>query len=87
MKCTFQLKNSKFEHLRESRQHPQSICPSLNQSLAVIREMVDQVMALHPDARFLHIGCDEVYQLAECARCSARAAEFRSGTILKDNYM
>ena len=49
--------------------------------------MVDQVMALHPDARFLHIGCDEVYQLAECARCSARAAEFRSGTILKDNYM
>ena len=38
-----QLKNDAFSHLREARQHPQSICPSLNESLAVIREMVDQV--------------------------------------------
>ena len=61
------------------RRHPQSLCPSLNASLAVVREMVDQVMALHPRARFLHIGCDEVYQLAQCGRCSARAAQFRLG--------
>ena len=40
--------------------------------------LIDQVMALHPHARFLHIGCDEVYQLAQCELCSARAAQFRS---------
>ncbi|XP_061032504.1 hexosaminidase D isoform X4 [Eubalaena glacialis] len=27
--------------------------------------MIDQVMALHPGARWLHIGCDEVYYLGE----------------------
>ncbi|CAH0385394.1 unnamed protein product [Bemisia tabaci] len=28
-----------------------------------------EVMHLHKDARFLHIGCDEVFHMGECSRC------------------
>ena len=33
---------------------------------------IDQVMALHKDVKHLHIGCDEVYHLGECAPCSGQ---------------
>jgi len=26
-------------------------------------------MELHPGVRYLHIGCDEVFQMGECSRC------------------
>ncbi len=28
-----------------------------------------KVMSLHPNARFVHIGCDEVFHLGECREC------------------
>ena len=28
-----------------------------------------QVLALHHDSNYVHIGCDEVYQIGECPRC------------------
>lgn len=31
--------------------------------------MVDQVLSLHPNAKYLHIGCDEVYHLGLCPIC------------------
>lgn len=31
-----------------------------------------QVLSLHPDAGWLHIGCDEVYQLGQCPVCSEK---------------
>ena len=31
-----------------------------------------QVLSLHPDAAWLHIGCDEVYQLGQCPICSQK---------------
>ncbi len=30
------------------------------------------MIALHPESRFLHIGCDEVYQLGMCEVCTGR---------------
>lgn len=65
----FALKHERFAHLREVPELPQALCPSLNESLWLVRALVDQTMALHPGARFLHIGCDEVFQLGECERC------------------
>lgn len=31
--------------------------------------VVLQIMQVHRDTNFLHIGCDEVYHLGECSRC------------------
>ena len=34
--------------------------------------MLFQVLSLHSDASWLHIGCDEVYQIGQCPICSQK---------------
>lgn len=41
----FALKNSDFAHLREVPESPQALCPSLNASLELVQDMIDQVRA------------------------------------------
>lgn len=65
----FALKHERWSHLREVPELPQALCPSLNESMSLVRTLIDQTMAMHPGVRYLHIGCDEVYQIGECERC------------------
>ena len=66
----FILKHAEFSYLRDVVEMPESICPCDNNTMGIIREIVDQVMAVHKDAKYLHIGCDEVFHLGECHQCS-----------------
>lgn len=59
----FVLKYETFRHLREDSTTPQIICPTLEESSRLLQQMIDQVMALHPVVKYIHIGSDEVYQL------------------------
>nr|XP_058902922.1 hexosaminidase D isoform X5 [Kogia breviceps] len=61
----FVLKHEALAHLREVAIFPNTLNPHKAESLALVGAMIDQVMALHPGARWLHIGCDEVYYLGE----------------------
>lgn len=70
----FALKLPEFTDLRELPHSPQALCPSLNDSVALVAAMVEQVLRLHPGAQYLHIGCDEVYSLGQCARCERHMA-------------
>ena len=36
---------------------------------------VVQVLALHPGVRYIHLGCDEVYQLGGCGECGGCEVE------------
>ncbi|GFT14208.1 hexosaminidase D [Nephila pilipes] len=65
----FVLKLKEFRELREVDDFPQAICPSRNESFSVIESIIDQVMAMHPNIRWLHVGCDEVYHLGYCSKC------------------
>ncbi|CAH1118945.1 unnamed protein product [Phaedon cochleariae] len=65
----FALKHLDFVHLREVQGSPQALCPSRKSSLDFLSELIDQVMALHSSTRYLHIGCDEVFQMGECDIC------------------
>ncbi|XP_034234108.1 hexosaminidase D-like, partial [Thrips palmi] len=65
----FALKHAKYASIREVPDSPQALCPSNNASMDFIKVMIDQVMELHPGVRYLHIGCDEVFQMGECPRC------------------
>lgn len=56
----FVLKHEALAHLREVAPFPNTLNPHEEESLALVGAMIDQVMALHPKARWLHIGCDEV---------------------------
>lgn len=65
----FALKHSNWSKLREVPDSPQAFCPSRNGTMDFIKEMVKQVLALHPNIKYLHIGCDEVFQMGECEVC------------------
>uniref|UniRef100_A0A1B6LZF5 beta-N-acetylhexosaminidase n=1 Tax=Graphocephala atropunctata TaxID=36148 RepID=A0A1B6LZF5_9HEMI len=65
----FVLKLKEFENLREVPKYPQVICPSRNNTMPLLRSMIDDIVAMHPASRYLHIGCDEVYNLGECNQC------------------
>ncbi|XP_069678922.1 hexosaminidase D-like [Periplaneta americana] len=71
----FALKHPEFESLREVPESPQALCPSLNASMDFVEKMIEQVMEVHQGARFLHIGCDEVFQMGECRRCRSQMRE------------
>lgn len=74
----FALKLPEFRHFRELSAFPQEICPSNPDAFRVlVRELIEQVMSLHPTAKWLHIGCDEVFHLAACARCTSRKLDSR----------
>ena len=72
------LKLERYKHLREELPYPQSICPSREGSMELVRLMLSQIMELHKDSTHLHIGCDEVFQLGQCRQCVQR--------INRDNY-
>ncbi|XP_046548329.1 uncharacterized protein LOC124258300 isoform X2 [Haliotis rubra] len=61
----FVLKYPKYQHLRESTDTPQVITPVMLGSYELINKIIDQVMSLHPDSPYVHIGCDEVYELGK----------------------
>ncbi|XP_056647510.1 hexosaminidase D-like isoform X2 [Diorhabda sublineata] len=68
----FVLKHSKFKHLREYNISPSCICPSQEDSLNLIKEMIDQMLAFHTDSEYIHIGADEVWHLGQCEKCTAK---------------
>lgn len=66
------LKFQTFSHLREHQKYPQSICPSKNDSIDLIKTMIDQVMVFHQGSTdSIHIGCDEVVHLGICPQCKS----------------
>jgi len=74
----FVLKHQEFSHLRDVAEMPESVCPCHNDTMALIRMIIDQVMVEHKGARYINIGCDEVYHLGECQECmdSGRTSVF-----------
>nr|XP_023692615.1 hexosaminidase D [Paramormyrops kingsleyae]XP_023692616.1 hexosaminidase D [Paramormyrops kingsleyae] len=61
----FVLKHQQFWDLREVGYCLGTLNPNKPQSLQLVLEMVRQVLELHPDSRYLHIGADEVYLLGQ----------------------
>lgn len=65
----FVLKRPKFFEFREVARYPNVLCPSHPKSSSLIEEMVTQVMQLHSDSQWFHLGADEVWHLGQCERC------------------
>lgn len=65
------LKHVEFQHLRETKQYPNMVCPLLEDSQELVKRMITQVLDLHPHIRTLHLGGDEVFNLKDCDQCKA----------------
>ncbi|CAH0698525.1 unnamed protein product [Spodoptera exigua] len=62
----FVLKLAEFSVHRELPYNPGEICPSQPGSLELIRNMLSQPI------KYIHIGCDEVYNINDCPNCIRR---------------
>lgn len=51
------------------------ICASNEEAYAVVETMLDEIIAAHPDSRYVHLGCDETWNLLSCDQCRARFGE------------
>lgn len=82
----FVLKLDEFKSLREVPIYPQSLCPSQDKSWTLVTEIIDQVLSLHPESAWLHIGCDEVYQLGQCSVCSEKLMSANNNPNFSGGY-
>ena len=65
----FMLKHNQFKHLRAISSSKRAVCPCQNASLPILLDMAKQVIALHPNVKYLHVGGDEIYDLMKCSKC------------------
>ncbi len=49
-----------------------SLCPSKTTTPQLIREMISQVLEMHPGCRYFHLGGDEVALDPQCPHCAPR---------------
>ncbi|XP_076330430.1 hexosaminidase D-like isoform X1 [Tachypleus tridentatus] len=71
----FVLKHQKFCEMREVERFPNAMCLSHSNASNLILQILNQVLELHPDIQWLHLGADEVWHLAECLRCEEKMKE------------
>ncbi|KAK4874582.1 hypothetical protein RN001_013942 [Aquatica leii] len=81
------LKHDQWRNLREVEAYPSSICPSNSETMPLVRSMIKQIVAFHPNLQYIHIGADEVWHLGLCASCSKRLLTAKHGkaTIYLDH--
>ncbi|WP_217595236.1 family 20 glycosylhydrolase [Cohnella sp. GbtcB17] len=67
----FILKHPAYIALRETPDSVGELCPHRPGAYEMMAGILEDVAALHPDSRYLHMGCDEVWSLGECPDCRA----------------
>ncbi len=75
------LKHKEYACLREEQKKLQQWCPLHEGSLDLFRELVDDMIATHPQSKMVHLGGDETRQLGECPRCAEFASKRGKGAL------
>lgn len=72
------IRKEEFRHLQETESGEPfnlhkydcwSLCPLEKDSEKFAAEMADQIIDVHKESEYIHIGADEVYQLGTCPKC------------------
>lgn len=89
----FVLKLEEFRYLREVDTFPMALCPAKNDSFTLVTSIIDQIMMSHPQSKWLHIGCDEVFHMGYCDQCRLKDRDTiffdhvtRVATYVRDKY-
>ena len=65
------LKLPEYQHLREIPEAPGEMCPLREGAYELAASLLEETARLHPDSRYLHLGCDEVWSLGQSDECKA----------------
>ena len=65
----YALKYPQYIHLRETPGTPGEMCPLRSGSVKLAKALLSDTSSLHPESRYLHLGCDEVWSLGTSTEC------------------
>ncbi len=74
------LQHKNYRALREGSACNE-LCPLHAQSAPLIKAWIDEVIALHPRGKYLHLGSDETWNLATCPKCREHAEKDPRGKM------
>lgn len=77
----YALKHEHLSHLRERPEKQNLMCPCDPQSLELFKSLADEVIKLHPNAEWFHLGGDEARKIGRCTRCKATGKERGLGAV------
>lgn len=63
----YALSWDRYRHLAEDPDHPTMIRIDEPAAQALVGQMLEQVIAAHPDSKYVHLGLDEVHELDRAA--------------------
>ena len=69
------LRQPAYRHLEERPGDPAEACSTHPESWPLIRDFLDEIIDLHPNAPFIHCGLDETFAVGTCPRCQAARGE------------
>jgi len=82
------LKHSKWRHLREIPDSNWEFCPLKDGSYDLLFDLWDDAIEATPGVKYLHVGCDETYELGQGVECGCKAiAEEHGRSRLMDIFL
>lgn len=67
----YALKLPEYQYLRELPETPGEMCPLRDGAYELACSLIEETARLHPDSKYLHLGCDEVWSLGQSPECKA----------------
>ena len=80
------LRHDKYRHLREEPDATRQACPLKAGTFELFAHMAEEVLELHPDSKYFHVGGDEPTSLGACPACAAESGENGKGQLYV-NYL
>jgi hypothetical protein len=86
---TYVLRLPAFRRLSEGypKTAPYTVCPGHPGSRQLFQDMVEQVMAMHPDCRYFHLGGDEAKLEPDCPHCHKAHPGASAAERLMEHYL
>ncbi|HKQ47774.1 MAG TPA: family 20 glycosylhydrolase [Phycisphaerae bacterium] len=77
----FALRHPHLAHLRERPEKSNLLCPLHPESLPLFKALAQDILALHPNAKYFHLGADEARKIGACSRCAPIAKQEGVGAL------
>lgn len=65
----YALKLPAYQYLRETPETPGEMCPLRNGAYELAASLIEETAHAHPESRYIHLGCDEVWSLGKSSEC------------------
>lgn len=65
----YALKLPEYEYLRETPETVGEMCPLKKGAFELAASLIEESVELHPNSKYIHLGCDEVWSLGQSEEC------------------